>query len=300
MRYQARAPLRIDFGGGWTDVPLFAREEGGAVLSAAITRYAQGYISRPTSSGLVGALRGDRSYVHYEMDLPAGAGMGGSAAQTVLWTTLVKTTIANISDRREIAEIAWAIGNLLGILGGKQDEYASALGGINFLTFEEHVGVDKLALEPHFVEALRSHLILAYSGESRISTTVHDAVWERYRNKNHTVITALRALKSLAPSMRDAMLAADLESFGRLIAENWIHQKALDRSVTTSQIDSILEIGGRNGAIGGKACGAGGGGCVLLVAGPGQSTRLRSSLAQNTITTIDFDFDTYGVFLKKG
>ncbi len=300
MRYKARAPLRIDFAGGWTDVPLYAQEHGGAVLSAAITRYVHGYIARPSGSGPLAALRGDRSYVHYELDLPAGAGLGSSAAQTVLWATLVKTTIANTSERREIAEIAWSIGNLLGILGGRQDEYASALGGINFLTFGQSVVAERLAVDPGFVEKLRSHLVLVYTGESRFSSAIHEAVWERYRNGNASVISALHELTGLAGATRDAIIARNLENFASLISQNWTQQQILDPSVTTTAMQSILDFSTKNGALGGKACGAGGGGCLLLVAAPDQAERLRSALQKRKVEIIDFDFDTYGVFLTKG
>ena len=102
MKYKARAPLRIDFGGGWTDVPAFAASDpgGGVVLNAAIDVYATGYIIRPeATTGPAGKLLGaNKTVVRYELDAPAGAGLGASAAQTLLWLTLVKTVIANVSD----------------------------------------------------------------------------------------------------------------------------------------------------------------------------------------------------------
>jgi D-glycero-alpha-D-manno-heptose-7-phosphate kinase len=213
---------------------------------------------------------------------------------------LVKTTIANTSERREIAEIAWSIGNLLGILGGRQDEYASALGGINFLTFGQSVVAERLAVDPGFVEKLRSHLVLVYTGESRFSSAIHEAVWERYRNGNASVISALHELTGLAGATRDAIIARNLENFASLISQNWTQQQILDPSVTTTAMQSILDFSTKNGALGGKACGAGGGGCLLLVAAPDQAERLRSALQKRKVEIIDFDFDTYGVFLTKG
>jgi D-glycero-alpha-D-manno-heptose-7-phosphate kinase len=300
VRYAARAPLRIDFGGGWTDVPLFAAEEGGAVLTAAITRYVRGSISRPTASGLVGRLRSERSYLSYSLDVPAGAGLGASAAQTVLWATLVKSSIANVSDRSEIAEIAWGIGNLLGIMGGKQDEYASALGGITYFRFGETVEAEHLTLPSTFIEALRARLVLVYTGQRAAPSAVHAAVWEQYRRGDQTVSSALRALKGVAGGMREALGNHDIEGFGELIAENWRQQQRLHVSVSTPAIDSMLSYAVRHGALAGKACGAGGGGCVVLVAGRGREEELRAALSAADVPTIDFDFDTYGVFLTKG
>ena len=300
MRYEARAPLRVDFAGGWTDVPLFATREGGAVLNAAITRYVRGYIARPDGIGPLRALRSDRSYLSYSLDLPAGAGLGASAAQTVLWVTLFRTTVANTAGRREVAAIACEVAGALGIMGGKQDEYASALGGINFLTFNDAVGVERLDLEPSFLAHLRSHLVLVYTGESRLSSAVHAAVWERYRAGDADTVGALRELKRTAHEMKSAAAAGDHTAFGALMAENWTAQKALHPSVSTERIDRLLEQARRSGAVSGKALGAGGGGCTLLLAASGQTQQVRESVAQMGLQIIDFDFDTYGVFLSKG
>lgn len=299
MRYRARAPLRIDFGGGWTDVPLYAREHGGAVLNAAITQYARGFISHPSGQGLLRALRGDRSYVSYVVDVPPGSGLGTSAAQSVLWAALVKSTIDNVSDRREIAEIAWQIGQLLGIVGGKQDEYASALGGITYFTFGDTVEAERLALGSSFTDEFRSRLVLVYSGASRVSSSIHERVWERYRHAEPAVVAALSRLRALAGEMKDALLARDLDALGPLLWENWSAQKALDPTVTSPDLDAIIDYARGHGAIGGKACGAGGGGCLVFLSAAGRADHLRASLAARGLRIIDFDFDTYGVHLTK-
>lgn len=300
MRYTARAPLRIDFGGGWTDVPLYAETEGGAVLNAAITRYVRGTISRPAPGGMLHALRGDRSYLSYQLDLPTGAGLGASAAQTVLWVTLVKTTIANVSDRREIAEIACQVGALLGIVGGKQDEYASALGGITYFTFGAGVHAERLDLDPDFVQALRARLVLVYSGAQRLSGSIHEHVWDRYRQGDAGVVGALASLRQLAADMRASLLAHDLEAFGDQLTDNWEKQKALHPTVTNPEVDDIVELALRHGARGGKACGAGGGGALIFLVAAGETERLRQALQSRRLQVIDFDFDSYGVHLSKG
>lgn len=300
MRYVARAPLRIDFGGGWTDVPIYAEREGGAVLNAAITCYARGSISRPEGIGLLRGLRSDRSYVSYSLDAPVGAGLGGSAAQTVVWAALVRTAMLNTASRRDIAEIAWGVGGLLGILGGKQDEYASALGGINFLSFGRDVNIETLSLPPTILNDLRERLVLAYSGERRLSSDVHATVWERYTRGDPRVAGALGQLKRVASDMKTALVRGDLDVFGSLLDENWTHQKVLAPSISSPGIEAILQCARANGAEAGKACGAGGGGCVLLMAGNGRKPQLVEALRRGRVPIIDFDFDTYGVFLKKG
>lgn len=300
MRYRARAPLRIDFGGGWTDVPVYAEEHGGAVLNAAITRYAHGTIGVSSRSFPASLLSRPATGVSYTVNAPPGSGLGTSAAQNVLWVTLVKTTVANISSRAEIAEIACEVGKLLGIVGGKQDEYASALGGINYFSFGGAVEAERLDVTPGLADELRDRLVLVYSGESRISGSIHDRVWERYRARERRVIDALSQLRRLAGDMRESLLAADYAVFGRLLSENWECQKALDNSVSTARLDAILESALRTGAIGGKACGAGGGGCLLLACEPDRRVPLTASLSGAGLQTLDFDFDTYGVYLSKG
>jgi len=299
VRYEARAPLRIDFAGGWTDVPIFAETEGGAVLNAAITRYARGFISRPEGNGVLRALRSDRSYVSYSLDVPAGAGLGASAAQNVLWATLVRTAIENTATRIDIAEMAAQIAGVLGILGGKQDEYASALGGFNYLSFTDSVTAERLSLEPPIADALRARLLLVYSGQSRISGGVHNLVWQRYRADESGVRSVLSRLARIAGEMRSALLAHDLEAFGGLIHENWEKQKELHPAINTSAIEDLIGRGLKAGAQAAKACGAGGGGCILFFAREGETERLRSAVESRRSPVIDFDFDAYGVHLRK-
>lgn len=300
MRYKARAPLRIDFGGGWTDVPFYAEEHGGAVLNAAITRYAHGSLNQPQGSNPLARFGLDRPRVAYTVDAPPGSGLGTSAAQTVLWVALVKTSIANVSDRREVAEIACRIANLLGIVGGKQDEYASALGGISYFSFSDTVESERLELGREFAHELRSRLVLVYSGESRVSGSIHERVWARYRSGERDVVSALHRLRALAGEMKEALLAHDLQTFGQLLGDNWRCQKALDPAISNARLDALMELAGRHGAMAGKACGAGGGGCAVFLAEEGGAAALRTALQESRHGLIDFDFDTFGVHLSRG
>jgi D-glycero-alpha-D-manno-heptose-7-phosphate kinase len=300
MLYVARAPLRIDFGGGWTDVPIFAEAEGGAVLNAAITLYVRGSISRPDQTGLLRKIRGERSRLSYVVDVPTGAGLGASAAQTVVWVTLVRTTIANTADRYHVAEIACKIKDSLDIVGGKQDEFASALGGIAFYSFTDTVVVERLSLDASFTEEFRRRLVLVYTGKRRNSSDVHEAVWTRYRTGDPVVVSALRTLKRIAAEMKTSLENRDLDTFGRLMGETWEQQKLLHPSVDDPRLSEVFALGNGGGALGGKACGAGGGGCAIFLARPGEEGRLRDALSAPGFQIINFDFDTYGVHLKKG
>lgn len=292
--------MRLDLAGGWADAAAYSEAGGGATLVAAISPYASGSIARPEGEGMLGTLRGDRRYVSYSLDVPPDAGLGVEAAEIVLWTTLVKTTIANVSDRREIARISWEVGKLLGILGGGQDEYASALGGIHYLTFGENVGVEKVTLDPALSEAFRRRLILAYTGRSRDAAAIRRCVWQRYAEGNKQVAAALARLSALAAEMRQGLASGDLIAIEEQTEEQWRNQQILDVSVATSEMRSAIELSRRVGGLAGKAVGAGGGGCILIVTADGAAPRVSDVLRRHKLEIIDFHFDTYGVFLEKG
>lgn len=301
MRYAVRAPLRIDFGGGWTDMPLYAEREGGAVLSAAITRYVRGYIARPDANApdVIRAMRGHRSYLSYSTDVPVDADLGVSAAETVAWVTLVRSSVSNTADRRQIAEMSCGIARNLGILGGVQDEYVSALGGITYFTFDDAVRDERLALSMATVESLLGRLVLVYVGQQHPPSTIQEDVWSRYRAGDRQVAGALSALKRVAGEMREALLSGELDAFDGLLDENWAAQKALSPSVTYEKIEKVLDIARGLGARAGKACGVAGG-SVLLFTRPRGADDLRRALRALRFNTIEFDFDTYGVYLSKG
>lgn len=323
MRYRAQVPLRVDFAGGWTDVPAFSDAEGGAVLNAAIDIYAKGYIIRPGTlpapndfgRSAVGdrgrdpgarwllkrtVARGEENVVRYELKAPAGAGLGASAAQTLLWLTLVKTMIANVSERRDLAERAWRIENELGILGGKQDQYCCALGGVNFMSFGPETVVEPVKPGLRCVEELEGRLSLFYTGVSRHSGAVHRQIWERYGSGDREVIDSLREMRALAAEGRVALEAENLERLGDVMNRNWACQKRLHPAVSNPQLDQMAERALNSGAIGAKATGAGGGGCLLCLAEPGAAHGLSESMRELGAKLLPFHFDWYGVHLTKG
>lgn len=304
MKYRAKAPLRVDFGGGWSDVPAFAESDpqGGAVLNAAIALYAHGYIIRAQGGrSVLNRVTGeDKNVVRYELAAPSGAGLGASAAQTLLWLTLVKTTIANVSSRPELAEHAWRVENELGILGGKQDHYASAVGGISYMRFGSETQVELLRPGLPFTDEFERRLVLVYAGVSRLSGDIHERVWGRYHSGDVAVRDVLRRLAGIATEMRDAVLRHDLAALGTLMNENWTLQKELHPSVTNGGFDRLVGLALRSGAIGAKATGAGGGGCLLCLAEDGAETGLSAVLTSAGAHVLPVTFDWYGVHLTKG
>jgi D-glycero-alpha-D-manno-heptose-7-phosphate kinase len=326
---RARAPVRIDLAGGWTDVPPFSAEVGGAVVSAAINRFT--YVTMIPHVGeqieiesadfdrylevksfrdieydgnldlikaaihRLGIQQGMHLYVR--CDAPPGSGTGSSASISVALIGLLNRLQDDKLSAHEIARLAHYLEvEELHIAGGKQDQYAAAIGGISFMEFEDPaVNVSALKLPPDTLCELEKRLVLCYTGKSRVSGDIIDTVMGAYRQRVPTTVEALHRLKAIAREMKSALLAGDLALFGELLGENWECQKRLDRSVTNSDIETLFEAARANGAISGKATGAGGGGCIVFYARPDQEHILRRALEEHAAQIIDFNFDVTGL-----
>jgi D-glycero-alpha-D-manno-heptose-7-phosphate kinase len=290
MKVTARAPVRVDLAGGWTDVHYFADHEGGAVLNVAIAHHVRGQLARA----------GRRFRVTYHTDIPPGAGLGASAALNVVWLALVNAGLGRQPSREELAEQAYRLEDLLGVTGGKQDQYAAALGGINLLRFQGGaVQVERLSLSKDTLRRLQERLILAYSGESRLSGDIHERVWKGYLSGERKVAAALRRLRAIALEMREALVSGDLGSLGALLGENWQCQKDLHPSISNETVEGLFQVAGGAGAISGKACGAGGGGCLLFWCEEGASRRVAEALADNGAQIIDLALDEKGLVVRR-
>jgi D-glycero-alpha-D-manno-heptose-7-phosphate kinase len=181
-------------------------------------------------------------------------------------------------------------------LGGKQDQYAAALGGFNLMTFgEDGVGVERLDVPDAVVRDLEARSVLCYTGRPRLSGSIHENVWGAFRRGEPATVSALYTLREAALAMKPALLAGDVDGFARLIGQNWACQKALDPSVTNAQMDALFDAATQAGARGGKACGAGGGGCLYFVAAPGRQSDVARALAQNGARVIPFRFSFDGL-----
>jgi D-glycero-alpha-D-manno-heptose-7-phosphate kinase len=290
MKITARAPVRIDLAGGWTDVHYFADREGGAVLNAAIAHHVHGELARAWG----------RFQVNYHTDVPPGAGLGASAALNVVWLALVNASLSRQPSREELAEQAYRLEELLGVTGGKQDQYAAALGGINLLRFQQGaVHVERLSLSDEIVRHLQERLVLAYSGESRLSGDIHERVWKGYLTGGRKVAAALRRLTAVALEMREALVSGDLGSFGALLGENWRCQKDLHPSISNETVEGLFRAAESVGAISGKACGAGGGGCLLFWCDSGAASRVADALAAAGAQIIHFTLDEDGLVVGR-
>jgi len=249
-----------------------------------------------------------RSNIDYGVEIitrsnaPAGSGLGTSASMGVALVGALSKLKNSTLLPYEFAELASTIERQeLKILGGKQDQYASALGGINFMEFfGEKVKTSKLQLSRNIIYELEKNLVLCYTGKSRLSSNIHQNVVDAYLSGDKETLDAIRNLRQITLDMKDALLKDDLFSFGQLLNENWENQKRLHPSVTNSQIDALFDIALDNGAIGGKACGAGGGGCLVFFCMPDTEHLVRKKLEEAGGTIIDFGFELEGLQIWEG
>ena len=292
----ARAPARIDFGGGWTDVPPYSEERGGCVCNAAIELHAVATVrsaakdaaSHPGLSSADNALATAATRraampdvrVEVQVEYPVGAGLGGSSAAGVAVLGALATwrgerpapsCLAEESRRLEVED--------LGIAGGRQDHYAAAIGGVLGLWFGSEVTARQLPLSDSTIEAMNRRCIVVYTGQSRISASTITAVMDAYRSRDRRVLGALDRLRDLANGMVTAVESGDVDALGLLVGEHWIYQRSLDPAIPTPLIDAVLADAAAAGALGGKALGASGGGCVLAVAAEGREDAVRSAMA---------------------
>lgn len=271
---QVKAPVRIDFGGGTTDISPFKDKYGGAVLNAAINRYVVGeLVASDESVGL-----------KYSGNIPTSSGLGTSGVMNLVWLALISHT----KDKLKLAEQVYDLEQALGLVGGKQDQYASVLGGINFLEFKrDKVKITRLKLPGKFIKRLENNLVLVYTGKPHFSGTSNKLMIDNLK-KDKNVKNLLR-IKKIAYEMKKSLLKKDLEKFAELMNEETAEREKLHGSIVPLNIKKIIRIGMKNGAIGAKVCGAGGGGSILFL---GDKNKLRKKFKGRVI---DFKFDFGGV-----
>ena len=299
MEIRSRAPLRISFAGGGTDIEPYLSEKGGVILSTTINRYSFGTLNPRTDQEIRGdsldvelfakflasqnlkfdgqldvvkaVLRkfegwkqGFSLFLH--SDAPPGSGLGSSSTMVVTLLGLFRQWLNLSWSNYDLANLAYEIERLdLGIPGGKQDQYAAAFGGFNFIEFY-HDGtiVNPLRISSVILNELEYHLLLCYTGKTRLSSTIINTQVEGYLQKKETSLHALDELKSITIMMKNALLQGRLNQFGELLHQAWIQKKHLAGGITNEKIDSLYHLAMSKGALGGKILGAGGGGYLLL------------------------------------
>jgi len=296
---RAKAPLRISFGGGGTDVSPYPEERGGAVLNATIDKYA--YCSLEAKEDdlvsvesldydlmakysvnseleydgkldlvkaaikVMGIKNGAHFFLH--SDMPPGSGLGASSTMTVaLVGTLGHLLKIPLSDY-DTAELAYRIEREeAGIKGGRQDQYAASFGGFNFIEFvAEKTIVNPLRIKQEILNELEYRLLLCYTGRTRLSAGIIDDQVSGYVKRNESVVRALDETKALAIAMKNALLLRQIDEFGSLLHQAWQCKKRFSDKMTDTGIEQLYYAAKQNGALGGKLLGAGGGGYLLLL-----------------------------------
>jgi D-glycero-alpha-D-manno-heptose-7-phosphate kinase len=328
MTLFARAPLRIDFAGGWTDVPVFAEAENGAVVNAAIARYANveailgdkrirlhaldrdQRITLPSSRAIRydGSLDAHKAALNMlpvtggievftNSDAPAGAGLGASAALAVAMLAVLARGRSEQYEAEELAEFGFMLeAGELRMLSGRQDQCAAAGGGFQSLRFDrDGVQAHRVVLDADGVRALEDHMLLLYTGTSHVSRATHERVWAAYEREDLEVTDALRCMRALVPEAESALTAGDWRTLATVIDENWRQQQRLDGTIATERTRVIEGAVRDAGAWGLKATGAGGGGCLVVLVPPDKRDAVARAAERTDAIELPFHFAERGV-----
>ncbi len=331
MLIRAKAPLRIGFAGGGTDVPPFPEREGGCALSATINKYSYGML-RPTQDNQISIQSVDFGLaLNYEVreeliydgkldlvkaaikklkgqngggfelflrsDAPPGSGLGSSSSLMVTLVGLLKEFQNLPLTDYEIAHLAYTIERKeVGIEGGLQDQYAATFGGCNFMEFQGgQVIVNPLRLSQDVINELEHNLLLCFTGGTRLSGHIIEDQTARYERGDQENMEALRRQKTLAVEMKNLLLQRKLQDFGELLHEAWEFKKKMSPQISNARIDEIYDAGRKAGAIGGKLSGAGGGGFMLFYCCFEKKHQVAEALKKMGCTISDFAFDFHGL-----
>lgn len=316
----ARAPLRISFAGGGTDVEPYPSLYGGAVLSATINRYAHCVVRAGESDSIKVTsydLNQTRSYsmssvpeidgnldlvtavlrrinvdrltpmeVILHCDAPPGSGLGSSSAIVVSIIIALSRYLGVSMSRHELAHLAYLVEREdVGIAGGSQDHYASVYGGFNYMEFRDQVNVVPLRLEPYQICEIESQIVLAYVGKPRLSAKIIEKQTENLISGGS--LNALHSLRDLAYSARTALLSDKYDDFAWCINEGWLRKKELTDSISSEDIENLYEMGLFFGATAGKLVGAGGGGFMLFVTPAHVQLRVAKRLESEGIAIVN-------------
>jgi len=327
--FRARAPLRISLCGGGTDVSPYPEEHGGMVLSATINQYAHASLrprrdsrltlasldydmvaryDHPRRIKLDGNLdlikavvrafkvrRGADLWVH--SDAPPGSGLGSSSTLVVALIGVMGEWLRRPLPDYGVAELAYRIERVdLGLAGGRQDQYASAFGGFNFIEFNaDGTVVNPLRIRTDVLNELEYRLLLCYMGQTRQSAKIIERQTAAYRAGQASVVEALRRLKGETLEMKKALLLGKVDALGELLHEAWESKKKLDEGISNSHVDRLYRLARREGAIGGKMPGAGGGGYFLLLTRFDRKHRVAAVLEKHGGQVVPFQFERRGL-----
>jgi len=319
----ARAPLRLPLGGGGTDLPSYYSRRGGFILAASITKYVYVAVNRPSADDLIRlkysksetvatvdellhdlarpALRHlgiDRNVEISSMaDVPAGTGLGSSSTYLVTLLTALHALQRKQIGTGELAELSCHLEiDVAGHAAGKQDHYTAAFGGVTALEIKPDgtVDVKPAAISLTTLEELRNGLVLFFTGLTRTADVILQDQVDKTERADSEVLDSLDEVKELGYRIQAALETDDLDTFGELLNVHWQQKKRRSSAISNPQIDEWYELGLRNGALGGKLVGAGGGGFLLFYCPAQHRQELRNAMACTGLREMPFDFDMYG------
>jgi D-glycero-alpha-D-manno-heptose-7-phosphate kinase len=331
MIVRSKAPLRISFCGGGTDVSPYMEERGGVVLSATIDKNAYGSLRLRNDKNITvqsldydivakyhvdedleyngeldlvkavlnsmanGNGQGLDFFIH--SDAPPGSGLGSSSTMVVALIGLLKHWKRMPLTNYEIADLAYQIERVdLKIRGGKQDQYAAVFGGFNFIEFGDGIViVNPLRINNDLINELQYNLLLCYTGRTRVSANIITTQVDNYVRKEADVIKAMDELKQITLDMKGALLQGRLCDFGALLHEAWKNKRKMAEQISNPAIDALYETGRKNGALGGKILGAGGGGYLLLYCPFDRKHIIAEELEKLGGQVVEFTFDHHGL-----
>jgi len=316
-----RSPLRISLGGGGTDLPSYYRDHEGFLIAGAIDKYVYVTVMRPFTPRIflkysqlehVNEANEVRHPIIREAikqldfktpqveittlaDIPAGTGLGSSGSFT---TALLKALYAHrkrLIHPEELAELACHIEiDRLGEPIGKQDQYIAAFGGLTCFTFrkDDTVEAKPLAASVETMHDLEDNLLLFFTGFSRSASNILKDQNTRTKQSDDEMLKNLHFVKELGFRSKEALEGGDPVRFGELMHEHWEHKKRRSGGMSNPQIDEWYELGMKNGAVGGKLVGAGGGGFLMFYAK--DRGKLRKAMAGAGLEEVRFHFDFEG------
>lgn len=325
-RVRARAPLRLGFAGGGTDVSPYADEYGGRVLNATIGMYAYASlevrsddkirffaadygtevvlpmdaeltIARPLELHKAVHRRIVRDYLGGTClpvslttfsDAPAGSGLGSSSTLVVAMIEAYRELLALPLGEYEVAHLAYEIEREdAGQAGGKQDQYAACFGGINFMEFNaEQVIINPLRIRPATLHELESMLVLYFTGVSRESAAIIRQQTDNLSAGHEAPLAAMHALRADALEMKDALLRNDLAGFASILGRSWESKKRTAEGISNPEINRLYELALSAGARSGKISGAGGGGFFFFVVDPARRPEVIAALRREAGTVM--------------
>ena len=317
----SRTPYRISLFGGGTDYPAWFHDHGGAVLATTIDKYCYlsvrylppffehrlrvvyskieecnsvAEIKHPAVRAVLEHLQLERGLeIHHDGDLPARAGLGSSSAFTTGLINAIHALEGRRVSQEELANEALHVEQtVINEPVGSQDQLSAAFGGFNHITFRQDGSyqVNPMVVPRARLEALQDHLMLLFTGISRLSTEVA-AVTIANLPQREAALQEMQRMVDQAIAILAAP-AADITDFGRLLHESWLLKRTLADRVSSAMIDDMYAAARAEGAIGGKILGAGGGGFLLLFVKPEDRARVRERL--KTFIDVPFRFESSG------